>query len=292
MEVLQDVEWKRHRRPIRMGQPIRDNIGLELADATKYLMSMWQEAGFSLAEMLRFVDEKSEMVETRFKQEHRVFEPGSPVLLVDLDGTLADFPTGFLTWLADLSRSGWYGESVPNPDYRSLSIEQVLGQPYHKYWTYKQRFEETGGYGKLPALNDALNFVVRLQSQGWNIVVTTARPASIKRVWHDSWRWLRDNGIEIDRLEMLGTDRVLLAEHYRKKGHPILAMDDDPTIALRLADVCPVLLRDYPYNQHISHPSIFRIGTLEQEMCRRVASSVAKGLVPEWESIEAITSVS
>jgi hypothetical protein len=95
-EFLREVDWKAHRAPLRFGTAVRDNLACELADATKYLWSLWQEAGFDADEMLASVASRSETVWARWHQETEELDISRPVLLLDLDGSVADFAAGLL----------------------------------------------------------------------------------------------------------------------------------------------------------------------------------------------------
>jgi hypothetical protein len=103
-----------------------------------------------------------------------------------------------------------------------------------------------------------VDFVRQLRRDDWQIVAGTARPADLKRVWRDSYGWLRARDIAPDQLWLIDTDRALLAHRLVQTGYDVVAMEDDPTLALRLADVCPVLMRSHPNNAGVQHPAIRR----------------------------------
>ena len=276
-EVLKQLQWKKHREKLHLRPALRDNVAFELADVTKYLFSLWQYLGFDLDEMLEAVQAKSEVVWGRYLQEHRTLEEKQPVLLVDLDGTVADFQQGMLKYLSD--------SGLPLPPEivaDTLSVERLAGIGYPQYWDLKRSFEESGGYGTLPHYPDAVQFIQEKAEQGWAIIVATARPSHIARSWRDSYLWLRKLGIDPTRLEMLEADRCLLAQYYLQRGHPVVALEDDPSHAQRLAGVCPVLLRAHPYNifpeSLTTDYPIYRMDTFE-DVARRISDMAHPGIL-------------
>jgi hypothetical protein len=177
-----------------------------------------------------------------------------------MDNTLCDFQAGILDHLEGVLQR----QLDPLLQNRLLSIERMIGSPYPEFWQLKRRFEMEGGYADLPAFEDMVSFVRKKQAEGWGIVISTARPTDIKRVWHDSFRWLHRHGIMPNKLEMFGTDRVVLAQQLKDQGHEVLALDDDPAHIERLVESgTPVIVRPFEYNAGLSHPLITFWGSEE-----------------------------
>ena len=94
-DLLEEMTWKKHRVDYR--SDFGPNVGEELADLTKYLLSMWELMGYGPWEIISACHDKSEILEFKFNQEHREPEVEEKILLVDLDGVVADFRGGFLS---------------------------------------------------------------------------------------------------------------------------------------------------------------------------------------------------
>ena len=90
-EVLDELNWKIHRQ----GKPIHKiNLGRELADVTKYVLSLWEVSGFDESDMLTLVDAKTEEMFTIWRQETATLVQGKKIIIADIDVTIADFRKG------------------------------------------------------------------------------------------------------------------------------------------------------------------------------------------------------
>jgi hypothetical protein len=178
--------------------------------------------------------------------------PAQPVLLVDLDGTVADWRLGLINWL---SLSGLIHQPVD--PMTNLMIDVDMGWPFSQYSQWLGRFEREGGYGMLPAFPDAVNF---LTSHADHILIgVTSRPIKVNRILYDSLTWADKLGIRFDLLELLGEGRVAWALEMQQAGCQVLLLDDDPNNALRAAENgIRVVTRSFPYNEHLDHPNILR----------------------------------
>jgi NTP pyrophosphatase (non-canonical NTP hydrolase) len=245
-ELLREIDWKHHRKPDAFPRsPNQENVAMELADITKYALCLWQHFNFSMEEMLYFVQVKNEIMAQRLNQEFLPPPEGVPVLITDLDGTLADFRTALVDNMKKLG-------CLPNArtDTReTMSIDTDLGITYPAYLENKRFFEEHGGYRNLPAYEDGLELVRQASEAGVYVVAVTARPTALKRVWYDTWMWLRENGLRPDQLLMGENERVLVVNKLAKRsGCPVVLLEDDPVLAQRASSFCHVVLRAHPYN--------------------------------------------
>lgn len=243
-EVLETVGWKKHER--HQASINRENLASDLADVTKYLLSAWQEFGFTEMEFLEALQSRSEIVRTRFTQQ--IFSPEHKrIIVTDLDGTGADFRTGFARFLGVSDTAG------------SLSMDVDLGIPYNQYAVSKDSFEMGGGYGTLPVYADWLALVKAEQRTGAAIFVATARPIErFKRIANDTVDWLNDQDLHPDTL-LFGRDERVLALLEMAGSNEVLLLEDDPALALRAANAgIFVWLRAQPYNGAVRHPMVER----------------------------------
>lgn len=228
-EVLREINWKIHRS--EMGEDIElTSLALELADITKYSWCLWQQFDFSPAEMLNWVQYKNEVMEYRQQQEFGHPIEDSNVLVLDLDGVVADWRKGFLAWIGLHSGNA----HLFDPE-RSLSLDIDMGWSYAAYSRWKKDFERDGGFASLPAFEDTVRLVRewRASTPDAKLVVTTARTTTIPRVWYDTYTWLKAQGILPDRLYFTADGRIAITLDLAVVNKDVVLMDDNPDIHLR-----------------------------------------------------------
>jgi uncharacterized HAD superfamily protein len=251
-EVLGEIQWKKHRVG-NAKNPDRTNIALELADLTKYVLSLWEVWDFSDEEMLEFVELKSMILEEKKKQEFFVIPDGLPVLITDLDGTLCDWRATFFEWI----KVNNYPHTFSFDDESTLMAEQVISAGYPEYTEMKDKFESSGMYANMIPYPDGVRVAQKL-SKMYNtyIVAHTARPAKFKRIWWDSWIWLKSRGIPANELRIGAESRILLASDLLR-NHPVIMFEDDPTLISRAANCgIRVFARSHSYNKDIVHKNV------------------------------------
>jgi uncharacterized HAD superfamily protein/NTP pyrophosphatase (non-canonical NTP hydrolase) len=255
-EVLQEINWKIHRR----GRVVdKHNLARELADITKYLFSLWEWAGFGPGEMLNFVWDKTAELEIQYRHDFEYqIPPDSLVVITDLDGTVGDYRGAFFDWLSQNTPF-----NLPTDRATTLAMDVDLGMPYDVYLEMKEEFEATGGYRKLAVYDDMVSTLKDLSSQGVQVLAYTARPhVRFSRIWSDTWQWLEKVGIQsyIQELHIGGEERIARACQLTLAGHQVVLFEDDPALALRAAaSGVPVILRNQPYNQGVSHSNVYRV---------------------------------
>lgn len=256
-EILQEINWKIHRR----GHPTNQhNLARELADMTKYLWCLWELHGFSAQDMLQFVAEKSKELEQRHEQEFNYkLAPGAPVIITDIDGTIGDWRKAFIQWLN--KNSNRPQDAVPIDAGKSMAIEMDLGIPYPEYLMYKERFETEGGYRLLKPYPDAKKFLDEKSYNGTEVIAYTARPAGqYGRIWSDTWDWILKHQLSIKELCIGSEERISRACILMDLGHKVVMLEDDPSLALRAASTgVKVILRHQSYNVSVKHRNIIRI---------------------------------
>lgn len=249
-EVLEVTHWKRHKK--HSGEPIRENIADELVDLTKYVLCLWQEYGFALEDLLNAVWEKGEVLAQTVR--HQFYPPDSrDILVTDLDGTVADFRTGFAKWLSL--------HNIEAGETQSLSVDLDTGVSYEMYNSIKSEFEASGGYATLPPYEDAVEMIRNEQKLGTYILVVTARPQNdIRRIRADTMEWLHSHDIAPDCV-IFGRDERLVQLLELRGRSQVCMLEDDPTLALRAANSgISVMLRHQPYNEHVTHDNVTRYG--------------------------------
>lgn len=258
-EILNEINWKAHRKG-RVMNP--HNLARELADLTKYVFSMWEWSGFSEQDMLDYAAEKSAELTAQLRQDfEQEIPPNVPVIISDIDGTLGDWRKAFLDWV----RANHLQDLPSYDDTKHLSLEVSMGLSYPIYAKLKEQFEAEGGYQLLEAYSDAVYTLNTLAYYNQaHIILYTARPARVHtRIWSDTWHWLeeQDMGNLVKELRIGYEDRIARACEIRSQGHPLVLLEDDPTLALRAAATgIRVVMREQGYNVGVHHRNILGVG--------------------------------
>jgi NTP pyrophosphatase (non-canonical NTP hydrolase) len=257
-EILEDINWKRHRRKI----PTIDtcNLAYELADLTKYVLSLWQVWGFTEEEMLDYCIQKSEILEELYQQEFRTIPTGN-ILITDIDGTLGDWRKTFINWAEKLGVTPLTEDKL-----NSLSLDTDLSFRYAEYNRLKENFERTGGYLFVEPYEDSARVIRKLRESGVYVIAYTSRPVGhFHRIWHDTWSWLH-KFCPVDELRIGHEQRLLLADELSENGR-VAMFEDDPGIILRASlSGIKTFVRKQPYNEYSENNEfVLRVDTFDQE---------------------------
>lgn len=253
-EILDEIRWKRHRKqPER--KPDMFNLGYELADITKYILSMWELWGFSADEVLYFIKAKSDILDELYTQEFAVIPHDRLIVITDIDGTLGDWRKTFINWAHSA-----HNIRPENDGATSLRLDYDLSMAYSDYYDLKEEFERSGQYKFILTYPDAVEFTqwLKLEFDAY-IIAHTARPwKTYHRIWWDTWDWIQTNRFPIDQLRIGHDSRVLLAGVIG--GENVLMIEDDPGLIIRAAfSGIKVIVRKHPYNNGVSHANIYSV---------------------------------
>jgi hypothetical protein len=256
-QLLEQTNWRKH--PITDITEFGPNVSEELADLTKYVFSMWQVMGFTPLDMLDAMYQKGEILQQLMYQDVRPPLQNLNILMLDLDGVVADFRKGFISWLEN---TNWGKILTIKDEDIGLHLDLNNGWDYRAYYQAKIEFEKEGGYSHLPSIKQIKHTVNTLKQIGWYVMVYTARPYSTyKRIWGDTWTWLRERDIHVHELHFGYDDRVIAASFHSDNNH-VVAIEDDPVLIRRyLGCGIPVFVYPQPYNQDmpINSPLLKRI---------------------------------
>jgi len=247
-QLIEQAGWRKHH--VKSVEDFGPNIKEELADLTKYIFSMWQIMGFTEQDMLDAMELKGEILAQLLRQEIQSPVIRRRIVMLDLDGVVADFRQGFMSWVAETK---WADTLHIKEEEIGLHMDINHNWNYRAYNQAKIEFERDGGYTTLPSIKAVKMAMNTLKSIGWYIIVHTARPyTTYKRIWGDTWTWLKVHDIFPDELHF-GYDERIVAASKLQENNMVIAIEDDPVLIKRYAGCgIPVFVYPQPYNTSIS----------------------------------------
>jgi hypothetical protein len=193
---------------------------------------------------------------------------GKPVVALDVDGTLGDYHRHFL----------WFAEQYldkPMPDAQTINPGERLHKFMHvrlaDYRAAKLAFRQGGFKRWMPAYPYASELTTSVRRAGAEVWICTTRPyLRLDNIDPDTREWLRRNNIKYDAV-LFGEDKY--KELKRQAGGRVAAiLDDLPEMYYEANRLFPtwtgyieetgepiplkpgpaIILRDQPYNQHVT----------------------------------------
>lgn len=253
-ELLSNMNWKRNRSANDRPADVH-GIAAELTDLTKYVFSLWQLWGFTADHMLSHIAEKNAMLEFLLKQEMSEMPEGRNVLICDIDGVIADWRKTFIWFL----RSE-IGEEIANDAAHSLHIDTDINLRYTSYYEYKEKFEREGWYSRVQPYSFEIETIRSMKKYAdFYVVFVTARPyRQYKRIWLDTWNWLKRYNLPIDELHFVTYDRITMARNFGAANNVIMFEDDPKIIRRACNDEIQIICKNQPYNEEILNDEISR----------------------------------
>jgi len=172
---------------------------------------------------------------------------GIPVIALDIDGTLADYHSHFLSFAAN-----WIGKSMPHPMEINPGkrLSEWMGVEHSVYQECKLAFRQGGLKRFMPAYDGVGALTQGIQQAGAQVWICTTRPyLRLDNIDPDTREWLRRNNVLYDAV-LFGEDKY--AELDRQAGERVMAVFDDlPEQCTAASELgFEVWVRDQPYNRH------------------------------------------
>lgn len=261
-ELLRAISWKVHRKDAP--KPNVEHIRDEITDLLKYLFSIMLVWEVSPDQMLADYWRKSAVCRQRYSEEY-VKSLDRPAVICDIDGVLADYYLGFLTWV--MSRY-----SVTSAECKALLQTRVwldhesLGIDPQRWQEIKHCFRTERGKLSLPPFPDARNFLEWVRSEGYLIVLLTSRPINqYPNIYTETLEWLTSCKLPFDFIWWATDKREKVLEsglnHQAK-----FAVEDDPKYALQFANsgIRTYLVRRGMTDEVPSHPNLTVVSDLKE----------------------------
>lgn len=164
--------------------PNPEDVAEAGVDIFKLLVSILQLHGVHASMFNAAFNSKSDVVDDKWKREQSGLSAGEEALMVDLDGCVADWVTGFLAFCSE------HGHIINLSDVNAPTTEPL-----------KDEFHRTGGFLHLQPIDGAKQCLCELRQLGIKTVIVTARPYhQFKRIYADTMAWCEQHGIVFDNI--------------------------------------------------------------------------------------------
>jgi uncharacterized HAD superfamily protein len=169
---------------------------------------------------------------------------------IDLDGVLANVSYSIINYI-----NGMYQTHYREGDIAEYHIHDWF--PEVSKEEAASMFKNPGFYLNMPPIPKAIESINKLKEDGWWIDIVTARDWGCLTVTVD---WLRDEGVQFDRLSFVDHDKKLSYASVEKFD---FFVEDKPSTAKQLTKAVPlVYLVDAPYNRKLND-GVIRVKNLD-----------------------------
>lgn len=233
-QLLDAMRWKQHR--LETKEEFGPNVGEELADITKYVLSMWILMGNTPEEMLDLCWRKGDYMNYLFTQE--VIPLADKVIVFDIDDVLTETRQTLVTYLQEHITA-----STGTINDLHLDVEYLLR--YDVYRTRKTLFEKEGGYLTIPEVYPTRKLFSALQDLGYSVVCYTARPVEIfKQIRRDTFEWFSQREALPSKILFGRETRITYCTKLLAEGRKVILVEDEPTLVRRAVNskipvICP-----------------------------------------------------
>jgi len=223
------------------------NLTFSSVDVLRYVMSIlniWDVNSSEVEDAFKIKDAQLSVVLDMSRKQWQ----NTPVVIVDIDDVLANFRETFASFLVD--RFGIHANTESKQYY---FVEEVKEEGFNPETVFKA-FVDEGMFRHLPVVPGAVKFLNDLKRKGYWIQLLTARPKENKKVFYDTFYWLKENNIMFDDIVFSPEKfRWCAQSQYYDKGGIYYAIDDSPKHAIEYAKHgIRVKVPKKSYNQELS----------------------------------------
>lgn len=263
-EVLREINWKIHRKT-EVEEVNRSRLVEEIIDLIKYAFTLAQTWNVTAEEFIKEFHRKSEVVEQRYIQEKKLsLLTDEKVIAVDIDGVLGKYPEAFINYVETKTNIDLSQFVLTEYNLYNLLAEKIPGG-VDAMKKLKHEFRQSGLECDLPVYEDGAETLRYFKSQGFKIVLLTARPYKLyPRFFADTIEWLKFHNIPYDAImwDENKEDRIV-------KEFPLMQfmIEDNLENANKVARKgYKVYLIDKTYNSGLNEPSVIRVYNWEEIM--------------------------
>lgn len=178
---------------------------------------------------------------------------------LDIDGVLCDLGPAVAGRIADR-----FGVSSHPSTWRSYDLRLLqLGVPHDRFSAFlDETFDDADLYAEAPACDGVADALAELAHAGWTMVAITARPPHLAGATR---AWLARHRLPVEEVHhtLVGTK----ADVAGRLGVDA-TVEDNPTEAELLAEVCESWLLDRPYNRSAALTAARRLSSWDDAVGR------------------------
>tara|TARA_Y100001938_G_scaffold148625_1_gene232929 strand:- start:473 stop:1414 length:942 start_codon:yes stop_codon:yes gene_type:complete len=241
-------------------EPDVNNLTYESVDVLRYAIAIMNTWGIQPERCLEAYKEKDAYLALDNRLNQKKWE-GQPVVVVDMDDVIVNFRSNFAIWLkkkfdvdADVNSKEYY--FIDALTKTGLNPESVFID-----------FLNQGEFKRLTIVDGMWRALLTLQEKGYWVHILTARPEENLRCKYDTYTWINQQLLPIDRISFSSEKfRWCANSKYYDASAIVCAIDDSPKHAREYAKhglTCLAPMKSY--NEHLANePGIFHYTNTEE----------------------------
>jgi uncharacterized protein YktA (UPF0223 family) len=255
-KMLNNFNWKTHKNKIEN----IDNANEQIIDAVKFIIGLfgminsyqYYDGEIIAKKFLKLFSEKTDLVDSRYKQEQLILNKNSKVAVFDIDGVIADYDTAFIEYVKTNYGYGVSEKNIYESDKvrESYNYSDYFGVSKLEIDEINTMFIKDSKFRNIPVFNDAVLFIRLLKNLGIKIVLLTARESSVhSRIEYDTLYWLVNNDIPFDKI-IYDKDKSDAIIRFVYPASPLFIVEDRDKHAVELSHLGHIIyLIEKDYNK-------------------------------------------
>lgn len=219
-EVLECFNWKSHRKEDK--RFTHSNLNEEIIDVFKYLINICIMWDISVKDFNQTFDDKTMVVEQRYRQEFMKQSNDEKTCAIDLDDVLNEWEK-YIVKTFNFKKNKKY-----------VTIEEIQSKTNPvEYSDFKHWWRDCGIKRKIPVKKGAEELTKYLKEKGYRIIIISSRPyREYSRLFPDTIYWLKKNNITFDDLYFEENKHIKILKFFPKLEFMI---EDNPKYAKQVA---------------------------------------------------------
>jgi hypothetical protein len=246
--LIENTNYKKHH--ITHEKNVSTNqILFETVDVVRYMMSIMNIWDISSERFCNAYIKKDIYLNEVNRIKNNSWDGNSPVAIIDIDDVLAEFRSGFASWISEEYN---IFPDVESKEYYFIDALNKLNINPEK--VFFEFVDKNGFYEYLKPVEGALLFLEKLKDMGYWIHLLTARPDENANCFYDTYHWLKKYNFCYDDLSFSSEKfRWCAQSKYYDKDAIKFAIDDSPKHATEYAKhgIC-VKVPKKSYNKSIN----------------------------------------
>lgn len=243
-EIASAINFKDHRRTVL---PVdRNKLLYKSVDAFRYILAVLNLWDIDAQTFIEACEDKDLFLHRRHA-EGEVPWDGRPVVIFDVDDVIAEFRSGFFSYL--FNKWGIRAD-LNDRQYYSTAELQAVGLDSD---TAFSSFISDGGFRSLEVCREAVDAMDQCRQEGYWVQLLTARPAANLKCFYDTHHWLHQMAIPYDRLAFSPEKYLwLTGQEFFAAGKVACVIDDSSKHSAEFAKhgvraIVPIK----PYNEDV-----------------------------------------